>query len=206
MGEISDSIIGRKCIIGEYSRIRNSNLGNYVKIDRNNLIKETLIGDYSYSGPFDMIFNCKIGKFTSISYGVTLGPPEHDYTLLSTHPFIYDINYDVFGKKDIIVNNKLSKQLIIGNDVWIGCNSTILRDVKVGDGAVIGANSLVNRDVPPYAIVAGCPAKIIKFRFQPEIINCLLDIKWWAWDIEKIKKNVNLFRQPLSIQSLKSII
>jgi len=85
------------------------------------------------------------------------------------------------------------KECVIGNDVWIGCNSTILRGVTIGNGAVIGANSLVNKDVPPYAIVVGSPAKIIKYRFDEEIIQALLKIKWWDYPLEIISQHAELF-------------
>lgn len=157
-----------------------------------------IMGDYSYTGPFDMLFHIKIGKFSSISYGVTIGAPEHKYRLLSTHPFIYDSYYEVLDKNEVVRNDKFDKETEVGNDVWIGCNSTILRGVHIGDGAVVGANSLVNRDVPPYAVVAGCPAKIIKYRFPKETIDKLLSLKWWDWPIEKIRSNISLFTSELN--------
>lgn len=197
-GELSNSTAGERTIIGENSRVRHCLLGHHVRIDRNNLLMNVEMGDYTYTGPFDMLFHLKIGKFTSISYGVTIGAPEHNYKLLSTHPFIYDSYYEVFDKSEVVRNDKFDKETEIGNDVWIGCNSTILRGVHIGDGAVIGANSLVNRDVPPYAVVAGCPAKIIKYRFPKETIDKLITIKWWNWSIEKIRSNKKLFTTELS--------
>jgi acetyltransferase-like isoleucine patch superfamily enzyme len=85
-----------------------------------------------------------------------------------------------------------SGQIIIGNDVWIGANVTILDGVFVGDGACIGAHSIVAKDIPPYAMVAGNSARIIKFRFTPEQISDLLNIAWWNWEDEKIEKYVPL--------------
>ena len=107
--EIDDSPIGDNSIIGDFSRIRRSVLGQYVKIDRNNLIQNSSIGDYSYTGPFDMIFNSQIGKFTSISYGVTIGPPEHNYQMLSMHPFVYNKEYDLIEDSELLRNDKFDK-------------------------------------------------------------------------------------------------
>jgi virginiamycin A acetyltransferase len=82
--------------------------------------------------------------------------------------------------------------IIIENDVWIGANSTILSGIKISNGAVVGTGSVVTKDVPPYAIVAGNPAKIVKFRFSEEKIEKLLEIKWWEWDEQKIQENSHL--------------
>lgn len=191
--ELKDSIVGSNSYIGEYSRVRRCQLGRYVRIDRQNLVQDSVLGDYAYTGPFDMIFRADIGKFCSISYGVTIGPPEHNYHRLSLHPFIHLSNYGIFNNKEVIPSDKQGKPCKIGNDVWIGCNSTILRGVTIGDGAIVAANALVNKDVPPYAIVGGVPAKIIKYRFSQEIIKRLLELKWWNWTIEEIRKHKSLF-------------
>ena len=86
--------------------------------------------------------------------------------------------------------------IIIGNDVWVAFGATILSGVKIGDGAVVAAGSVVTKDIPPYAIVGGVPAKVIKYRFDDEIIKSLQDIKWWDWDQETIKKRVGDFTEP----------
>lgn len=84
----------------------------------------------------------------------------------------------------------------IGNDIWIGANAIILPHVKIGDGAIVGAGAVVTHDVPPYAIVGGIPAKIIRYRFSPEIIESLLRIQWWDWPVSRIYENQELFTQP----------
>lgn len=78
---------------------------------------------------------------------------------------------------------------MVGNDVWIGQNVTLLPGVHIGDGTIIGANSVVAKDVPPYCIVAGNPSRVIRKRFDDELINYLLELKWWDWPIEKIEAN-----------------
>ncbi|MBW4360340.1 CatB-related O-acetyltransferase [Flavobacterium sp. NAS39] len=85
----------------------------------------------------------------------------------------------------------------IGNDVWIGTHSVILSGVTIGNGAIIASNSVVTTDVPPYAIVGGSPAKILKYRFDNEVIDKLKIIKWWDWDVEKIEANKNVFTSSL---------
>ena len=78
----------------------------------------------------------------------------------------------------------------VGNDVWIGARAIIMDGIKIGDGAIIGANSVVTKDVPPYAIVAGCPAKLIRYRFSEDVINKLLELCWWDYPKEFIVNNL----------------
>ena len=142
--DINNSMLEEKVVVGELSRVKNSVLGRMVKIGRYNLIKECRIGNYTYTGSFDKIFHAFIGRFCSISYGVTIAPPEHDYSRITTHPFIRkDSGFDIFDDDECLPIDKFDKKSQIGNDVWIGCNSTILRGVTVGDGAVVAANALV---------------------------------------------------------------
>lgn len=134
--------------------------------------------------------NLIIGKFCSIANNITifLGG-NHNYRSISTYPFGWTSQF----KSKKIENHILTNgDVIIGNDVWIGENTTIMSGVKIGDGSVIGCSSLVTKDVPPYAIVGGNPAKIIKYRFSEEIIEMLLSVKWWDWADDKIRENVDL--------------
>lgn len=204
--EVKESEVSEMCIVGDHSRVRQSILSEYVSIDRNNLIMGCNVGRYTYTGPFDMLFNSVIGNFCSISYGVTIGPPEHDYNKISTHPFLYNGRYGILNNEDLLPVSKFDKPCNIGHDVWIGCNVTVLRGVTIGNGAVIGANALVNKDVPPYAIVGGVPAKIIKYRFDKEIIDKLMTISWWNWDIERIRKNGIIFTGNITLDNLKRVI
>ena len=89
-------------------------------------------------------------------------------------------------------NLSLKGDTIIGNDVWIGQNVTILPGVQIGDGAIIAANSTVSKNVKPYHVVSGNPASIVKRRFEEDIVQFLLKLKWWDWPIEKITKNLDL--------------
>ena len=83
----------------------------------------------------------------------------------------------------------MSGSVVVGNDVWIGQNVTVMPGVHIGDGAIIGTNSVVASDIPPYSVAAGNPCRVIRKRFDDEFIAYLLELKWWDWDIEKIEAN-----------------
>ena len=126
-----------------------------------------------------------IGSFCSISQNTMIGPGEHPLNYLSTSPCFY---MNMFGWRNRICNFNPANPCTIGNDVWIGYGVFIKEGITVGDGAVIGAGSVVVKDVPPYAIVGGAPAKIIKYRFNEQTIKKLLELKWWDLDDEIIQK------------------
>jgi acetyltransferase-like isoleucine patch superfamily enzyme len=131
-----------------------------------------------------------IGKFTMFADCVTiLVGGEHDLQ----RPTCYTLKKS-FGVPDEGNLDSSSKgPVIIGNDVWVGYGSIILSGVKIGDGAIIGAGSIVTQDVPPYAIVGGNPARLIRYRFSQDKIAKLLEIAWWNWSEEKIKDNIDYF-------------
>lgn len=125
----------------------------------------------------------EIGNYCSIASNVTIGPSEHPTNYTTTSPFIYKFNKNVKTS----IEHILMKPCKIGSDVWIGQNAFLKAGVTVGDGAIIGAGAVVTKDVPPYAIVGGVPAKVIKYRFEEETIQKLLKLKWWNLPDEIIK-------------------
>ncbi|MFM2267051.1 MAG: hypothetical protein RL757_492 [Bacteroidota bacterium] len=172
-----------------------------------NIIKNPniIVGDYTYYDDFEDVENfeknvkylfdftgdkLKIGKFCMIASDVKfiMNGANHLTDAISTYPFA------IFGEGwQQAMDGKTypnKGDIEIGNDVWIGYNATIMAGVRVGDGAIIGANSMVVKDVPPYAIVGGNPATVLKKRFSEQKIEQLLALAWWDWDIEKITKHV----------------
>lgn len=136
----------------------------------------------------------KIGSFCSIARNVSI----QEYNHRIDRPTSYFINQNIFN--DSMELDIVSKGMIeIGNDVWIGSHCVILSGVKIGDGAIIAANSVVNNDVPPYAIVGGVPAKVIKWRFSEEVRLELLEMKWWDWPLEDIKRNKEFFNKTIAV-------
>ncbi len=151
------------------------------------------IGDHTYGMPKVVSWgegtSLRIGKYCSIATNVTifLGS-EHRTDWVSTYPFPF-----LWKEANSISGHPSTRgDVIIGNDVWIGFGATVLSGVTIGDGAAIGACSLVIHDVPPYAIVAGNPAQIIRHRFEEGTIQKLLKIRWWDWPDEKVRENVHL--------------
>lgn len=128
-----------------------------------------------------------IGRFCSIAPGVVIGDSNHPTEWLSTHSFQWGegswIPSQALGRFKRPLDIKGSRT-VIGNDVWIGANAIILPGITIGDGAIIAAGSVVFRDVPPYAIVGGGPARVIRFRFDDKTIKRLLKIRWWSFSLE----------------------
>ena len=154
------------------------------------------MGRYSYCGYGSKLFNCKIGRFCSVSDNVCIGLASHPMEWVSTSPAFH------FGRgsipKDLAAHNYQSDPplTVIGNDVWIGQGALIKPGITIGDGAVIAMGSVVTKDVPPYAVVGGNPAKIIKMRFSEELIQRLLASKWWDLPPEKLKEYAPDIQDP----------
>ena len=138
------------------------------------------------AGSFDA--SVIVGRYTSIAHRVRLEiGQDHDHHMVSHYPF-EAVDVLVKDREALHVNTFPNRsQIRIGNDVWIGCDVLILGGVAIGDGAVIGAGAVVAKDVPPYAVVVGNPARIVKYRFDEATIRKLLDIRWWDWPWEKIE-------------------
>ena len=150
------------------------------------------MGRYSYIGKNNSICNTEIGSFCSIASYCAIGGGAHNIQCVSTSP-VFHAGKNVFGINLGNCQQPEQKRVVIGNDVWIGENVFINDGLRIGDGAVIGAHSVVTHDIPPYAIVAGVPARVIKYRFCEEEIEKLLELKWWEWTEEKINKMSSYF-------------
>ena len=173
-----------------------------------NIIKNPniIVGDFTYYDDFEDVYNFEknvkyhfdfigdkliIGKFCMIASDVKfiMNGANHLTRSVSSYPF------EIFGNGwENAMEGKAyphKGDIVIGNDVWIGYNATLMAGVNIGDGAIIAANSTVVKDVPPYTIVGGNPAVEIRKRFSEGEINQLLELKWWDWDLEKITANLH---------------
>ncbi|MCC0652277.1 CatB-related O-acetyltransferase [Clostridioides sp. ES-S-0001-03] len=133
-----------------------------------------------------------IGKFCSIACNVKFLMTSGNHTVKSLSTYTFPIFYEEW---DLDINHITDAwdnkgDIVIGNDVWIGYDAVIMPGVKIGDGAIIGTRAVVTNNVPPYSTVGGIPAKIIKKRFNDDIISKLLKIKWWDWSYEKIQSSI----------------
>lgn len=172
-----------------------------------------IVGDYTYYDDFEDAENFEknvkyhyeflgdqliIGKFCMIASGVTfiMNGANHKMDGITTYPF------NIFGKDWARVTPQIEElpykgDTVVGNDVWIGANTTIMPGVRIGDGAIIATHSVVTKSIKPYAIVGGNPAKVLRKRFSEDKIKELLEMQWWNWDIEKITENLEfLTKKP----------
>lgn len=163
------------------------------------------VNQYTYLGDYCMLPQTKIGKFCSIAAHTRLAAGNHPLGYVSTSPYTYSRVQWSFAKEQLYneefyYTDKSEKYLCeIGNDVWIGTGATLVCSksaLHIGDGAVIAAGAVVTRDVPAYAVVAGCPAKIVRYRFSEDVIKQLLTLQWWEKDEEWIENNIFLFLSP----------
>ncbi|WP_291142685.1 CatB-related O-acetyltransferase [Flavobacterium sp. UBA7680] len=194
-------------------RLLGVNYYNYLKGKNNIYLKDAkwaVVGNKTYDNGASVWkwyndSSLKIGKYCSIANDVNFicDSGFHTESEVTSFPLFHQI----LEKNDEVIINKIAYKvsdinekikakkagIIIGNDVWIGMNATILPGVKIGNGVTIMSGAVVSNDIPDYAIAAGVPAKIIKYKHNQEIIDALNKISWWDWSDEKVKQSVNDF-------------
>lgn len=183
-------------------RYKNSKIESYI-VDESILGEELIIrkdvfisnslkrlGGYTYIGDRAEILNCDgIGRYVSISHDVKIGLENHKLDGIGTSPVFYS------KQRGWVDRNYMERKMpvMVGDDVLISANAMIMSGVKIGTGAVVGAGAFVNKDVPPYAIVAGIPAKIIRYRFDETTIERLLKSEWWKLDKSELVSHKDRF-------------
>lgn len=171
--------------VGEYT-MYNDFVNDPTLFEQNNVL-------YHYPINKDKLI---IGKFCSIACGAKFlfNSANHNLNSLSTYPFPLFFEEWNLKRENVTESWNNKGNIVIGNDVWIGYEAVIMAGVTIGDGAIIGTRAVVTKDVPPYTIVGGVPAKIIRKRFSDEVISKLLEIKWWDWERDRIERNIEAIK------------
>ena len=155
-----------------------------------------VLGNYSSIRNGSRAMNATIGNYSVISKDCEIGLGTHPTNYLNCHSIFYKNSPWGFHPEWVKPVGPLVRRIHIGNDVWIGSRSIVMDGVHIGDGAIVAAGSVVTKDVPPYAVVGGAPARLIKYRFPQEVIDRLEEVQWWNLPDEEITKRVDLFHIP----------
>ena len=184
---------------------------------------ECFVGAFSYVNPHGEFNHTSIGRFCSIASEVCTGPGQHNPDAFSTHPFHSDSEgtitglgqfesyRQIQGKRPLSVSREMARRqsapaVRIGHDVWMGMRAMVMGGVTIGHGAVVAAGAVVTKDVAPYTIVAGVPARVVRTRFAPEIIERLLALCWWDYDMAHVSNQVDFGQVEQVIEFMTALI
>jgi len=193
--------LSRNFTIGKGVKLTNSSLGYHSRIAEQASIHFSCIGAYSAIGRYTKITHTSVGKFCAVSWDTTINAVSHPHNNLSISAFPYVPYVGNFVDK----RKQHVQRVIIQNDVWIGANCVIMPGLTIGNGAIVGAGAVVTHDVPDYAIVAGVPARIIKYRFDDHVIEKLQALKWWDLDPNVIKQHISIWQNEVTSDTIQSI-
>jgi phosphonate metabolism protein (transferase hexapeptide repeat family) len=168
--------------------LRNAKLGRFTEIKERVAFSDSELGDYSYVERQAEAIYARIGKFCAIASNARINALEHPIERVSQHKMTYRANEYFLGAKldGGFRDLRQSKLVDIGHDAWVGHGAVIMPGIRIGHGAVVAAGAVVTHDVAPYAIVAGVPAKFLKWRFEEKISERIISLGWWDWEHDRL--------------------
>ncbi len=188
--------LGLEPFIHPTAQVRDSRFGVYCEVGARTKIAESSFGDYSYVvNDADIIYS-EIGRFCSIAAQTRINPGNHPLQRVALNHFTYQSSAYGLGPDDAgFFDWRRSHRVTLGHDVWIGHGAIVLPGVSIGTGAAVGAGAVVTQDLPPFAIAVGVPARVLRLRFAPEIVEALQRIAWWDWDRARLADGLQDFRR-----------
>lgn len=178
------------------SVVRNSDFGRYTYLGPRSMVADTVLGDYGYAMGDNQIAHAEIGKFCNIATGVRINPSNHPWWRATLHHVTYRSASHGFNLPDDaeIFDWRRQDKVVIGPDVWIGHNAIVMPGISIGAGAAIGSGAVVTKDVPPFAIVVGVPARVLRLRVDERTAEMLMRMAWWDWSHDRLDAAMPDFR------------
>jgi phosphonate metabolism protein (transferase hexapeptide repeat family) len=170
------------------AELKSCKIGRCAAVGERVILRDVVVGDYSYFERHAEAIYTTIGKFCSIAANTRINALEHPLERLTQHKVSYRPNefFRYLGVDETFRKRRQGKRVAIGHDVWIGHGAVIMPGITIGNGAAIGANSVVTRDVPAFTIVAGTPAKAVRPRFDEKVAQRIDALAWWDWPDDRL--------------------
>ncbi|MGK7868770.1 chloramphenicol acetyltransferase [Falsiroseomonas sp. E2-1-a20] len=183
--------LGAAPLIHPTASVRDSTLGIYTEVGARTSVAEAVFGDYAYVVNDSQIIYATVGKFCSIASHTRINPGNHPLDRVALSHFTYRASAYGLGEDEAgFFDWRRDHHVTLGHDVWIGHGAIVLPGVTIGTGAAIGAGAVVTKDVPAFAVAVGNPARVLRYRFTPEVQASLLRIAWWDWTREQLAEGL----------------